>query len=67
MSLPETYYTVAFADDNLPAQYEWDSDLEAVKEYALVGGRDDNNTHIVYEIMVRPLYRTRTTVELEKI
>lgn len=67
MALPETFYAVHEERENIPPQYEWYTDLDSAKTDAVEMAENDNVTVVVEEIMVRTLYRTETTVTLEKI
>lgn len=67
MALPETFYAVRNERDDIPPQYEWYSDLDSAKTDAVEMAEQDNVTVAVEEVMVRTLYRTATTVTLEKI
>jgi hypothetical protein len=68
MALPETYYTIATEDGSIPPQYEWYTDIDNAKTDVVDMAEDDAaDTYVVYELTVRPMYRIRTTVELEKV
>lgn len=67
MALPETYYAHMDENGNLPDQHEWYQDLEASKSDMVDCAEDYNDDRILYEIMIRPIYKTVRDVRLEKI
>jgi hypothetical protein len=60
--LGEKYYAVAAEYDSIPEGSEWEADVDYAKENAIELGTDATEDYIVYEITVKPLYRTERTV-----
>lgn len=67
MKLPETYYSHAEENGTISDQHEWYTDLEAAKDDMTDSAEDYNDDRILYEIMIRPIYKTVRDVRLEKI
>lgn len=66
MALAEAYYVTAPEHDFIPGQMDWYQDLDDVKTDA-VDCAEENSVHVIYEITVRPVYRTVATITLESI
>ena len=64
--MSDTFYAAVNETDTIPAQYEWNVSLDGAKDDAIEEAASSGDMHVIYEITVRELYRTRITVELER-
>lgn len=65
--LEEVKYVSVCDGDSIPVQYEWEDSRESAEEQALADARANNDIYHVYEITVREVARTRTSVTLDSI
>ena len=66
--MAETYYATVSDAESLPPQYEWYQELESAKvDIVDLAEEQANETFLLYEITVRPLYRTHVEVRLDKV
>ena len=67
MALSETYYAFAPEDEAILGQHDWYDDVDNARSDVVDAAEDSAKTYVVYEVTLRPMYRTCVNVMLEKV